>query len=171
MKYYNSLTTERLGYDFYCDIAERIVEGRKRKSLRQGDLAKETGLSLSRITALEGVKVRVTPADVEKIAKALDVSPDWLIDALLDCHGKDCLYLVWNERFDKTRFYQEATSARMAFLKCYERISKDVIWFGPRDRAIVKLVGVPVDKAELEAKFPKRASAEDPIEPEEGGTD
>lgn len=169
MKFYNSLSTERIGYDFYCDIANKMVEGRKLKGWTQADLAKASGLKVSRISDMENVKFRFTLPDVEKLAKALDVSVDWLIEAHLDCRGKECLYLVWNERLESWKPYQKATSARMAFLKAYQRICVESWsrWSEPRDRAIVKLVGVPVEKAELEAIFPRRTSGDDPVFPDE----
>lgn len=169
MKFYNTSTTERIGYDFYCDIANKMVEGRKLKGWTQGDIAKASGLKVTRISDMENVKLRFTLPDIEKLAKALDVSMDWLIDAQLDRSGKECLYLVWNEKFEGWKLYQRATSARMAFLKAYQRICVENWrhWFEPRDRAIVKLVGVPIEKAELEAKFPKRTSEDDPIFPDE----
>lgn len=40
MKYYNPEVIERIGYDFYADIAERIVETRKKKGWTQEQLAK-----------------------------------------------------------------------------------------------------------------------------------
>lgn len=165
MKFYNTKLTERIGYDFYCDIAERIVEGRKQKRWKQSDLAEKSGLSRSRIFSLERVQIRVTLSDVEKISKALDVSVDWLIDANLDNHGNDCLYLVWNERVDSVRFFQKASSARMAFLKFNQRVCSDfrVRWLEPRDRAIVRLVGIPVSADDLEAVFPKRTGEEDDL--------
>ena len=166
MKYYNSLVKERIGYDFYCDIAERIVEGRKQNDWTQERIAEEAGLSVNRIRSLEGVKTRITISDVNKIAKALGVSSDWLIDAELDFHGKECLYLVWNEKLDEFKPYQTATSSRMAFLKAYQRICFECYrrWFEPRDRAIVQLVGVPIEQAELESMLPKRREQDDALE-------
>ena len=168
MRYFDTVLTERIGYDFYCDIAQRMVEGRTRKGWTQEQLAKKAGLSLSRISDMELVKFRFRLPDVERIAKAMDVSVDWLIQAEIDDQAGECLYLVWNERYPDLKLYQEATSRRMAFLKKYEKIQSCYIWFEPRDRAIVELVGVPVTKQSLEAKFPKRGNQEDdPVEPSE----
>lgn len=167
MKYYNSNYEERIGYDFYCDIAQRMVEGRTRKSWTQEQLAQKAGVSLSRIAAMETVRIRFRLPDIEQIAKALDVSVDWLVQAEIDDQAGECLYLVWNERFPNSKFYQRATSRRMAFLKKYEAIQSVCIWFEPRDRAIVRLVGVPVTRQRLEAEFPKRGNLkDDPIEPD-----
>ena len=173
MRFYEGPNKERIGYDFFCDIAERIVEGRKRKSWSQDDLAKATGFTNSKISYMETVKVRFELSDIEKLASALDVSVDWLIDAQLDHHGKDCLYLVWNDKSEDSprplKLYFYATSTRMAYLKAHVFSRKHgFIWFEPRDRAIVQLVGVPIEKADIYAKFPKRVGNEDDsIEPEE----
>lgn len=168
MKFYLGDMQERIGYDFYCDIAEQVVSARESKGWTQEELAKKSGLPRSRVSSIEGVKVRITLKDVEALAKTLDVSPNWLIQADLDWNGEHCLYLVWNEKFPDLKPYRTATSARMAFLKAYQEISEDahLRWFGPRDRAVVKLVGVPYSKAELEARFPKR-TGEDRLEPPE----
>ena len=116
---------------------------------------------------MELVKFRFRLPDVERIAKALDVSVDWLIQAEIDDQAGECLYLVWNERFPDWKLYQKATSHRRAFLKKYEKIQEQVIWFEPRDRAIVQLVGIPVTSQRLEAKFPKRGDQkDDPVEPD-----
>ena len=125
MKFYNTLTTERIGYDFYCDIAEQIVKARKEKSWTQEDLAKASGIKISRLRDMENVKIRFKLPDIEQLAKVLDVTADWLIGAQLDRGGKECLYLVWNETFVAFKPYQKATSARMAFLKAYQRIGAD----------------------------------------------
>lgn len=172
MKFYLGEHKERIGYDFFCDIAERVVEARERKGWRQKDLAKAAGLTQAKISDMENVKIRFDLSDIEKLAKALNVSVDWLIDAELDHYGKECLYLVWNEKDncrDPLKLYFDATSARMAYLKAHAWSREfGVIRFKSRDRAVVQLVGVPVEEAELEAKFPKRISSEDDaIEPDE----
>jgi len=162
--------TERIGYDFFCDIAERVVERRKEKNWSQAQLAKAAGMSASRISDIETVRLRIKKSDVEQLAKCLDVSPDWLIEAHLDRCGKDCVYLVWNERFPDFKVYSQASSTRMAYLETHERISKQVRWFEPRDRAQVRLVGVPIEPAELKARFPQRTSGDDDgLEPDQAG--
>lgn len=40
-RYSEGINTLRLGYDFYADIAERIVENRKKAGLTQEQLAKK----------------------------------------------------------------------------------------------------------------------------------
>ena len=168
MRFMAGALKERIGYDFFCDVAEKIVEGRKAKGWLQADLAKATGLSVSKISDMENVKIRFSLEDIELLAKALDVSVDWLIDAQLDHHGDDCKYLVWNEKTPDFKIYFMASSARMAYLKAHVWSRKIKFrWFEPRERAVVQLVGVPVAKADLEARFRKRTDdSDDKIEPD-----
>ena len=169
MKFYAGLLKERIGYDFYCDIAERVVEARKKVGLTQKELAEKSGLSASRLQAIENVKIRTTLKDIEILAKALAATPDWLIEAEPSCHGKDCYFLIWNEKYDDYKLYEKASSARMAFLKLDQRlrIERKFQWVEPRDRAIVELVGVPLTEADLSARFRKLDSPDEdaPIEP------
>lgn len=177
MRFMTGALKERIGYDFFCDVAEKIVEGRKAKGWLQPDLAKATGLSVSKISDMENVKIRFKLEDLVLLSEALEVSVNWLIDAQLDCNGETCRYLVWNERLSGVdglkhkglgSFYMDATSARMAYLKVDALLRKSRFRFlEPRDRAIVKLVGVPVTKADLEARFRKRTDdSDDKIEPD-----
>ena len=53
---------------------------------------------------------------VEELAKALNVSADYLTDAELDYGGEECLYQVWLESDDRFKLYITASSKRMAFL-------------------------------------------------------
>ena len=39
MRFYNSLVTERIGFDFYCDIANNIVKAREAIGFTQKELA------------------------------------------------------------------------------------------------------------------------------------
>lgn len=173
MRFITGLNRERIGYDFFCDVAERMVEARKVKGWSQGDLARKTKLSVSKISEMENVKVRFALKDLETLAKALDVTVDWLIDAHLDAHGKECRYLVWSEKCPRFQIYFDASSARMAYLKAHAHSREQgYIWFESRDRAMVQLVGVPVEKADLEAHFRKRKDdADDQIEPDSGGSE
>lgn len=162
---------KRIGYDFYADIAERIVEKRKSMSLTQAQLAKKTSVPSSRITRYEQVRIRFLLKDIEKIAKGLQVTTDYLIGAEYDDPDCDeCLYLVWNERFDEAeRFgmYFKASSPQMAFLKAHKwSVDAKCIWFEARDRAIVELVGVPVKKSDYAHFRERNLTSEDPIEPE-----
>ena len=168
MQYIENYKEKRFGYDFYCDIAERIVEGRKLKGWTQTDLANAAKITPSRVSAMENVQIRFRLEDVKAIAEVLDVSVDWLIQADFDHHGQECLYLVWCEKFevDGWKLYQRATSAEMAFLELLARMKKAGIRFlEPRDRARVRLVGIPVNMTELKRSFPKcDPEKDDPIE-------
>ena len=169
MKFFNTSLKERIGYDFYCDIAEKIVQARKKKGWTQSDLAKKANIALSRVSAMENVQFRFRLPDIETLAKVLGVSVDWLIDAQLDCHGQECVYLVYPEKHHDIKLFQKATSGRMAFLKTHEWLKeKGVCFLEPRDRAIVELIGVPVSDAELKAKFSTcKPDEDDPLEPEQ----
>lgn len=153
--YYNE--HQRIGYDFYADIAERIVEKRKEAGFTQAQLAKKAGVSVGEIARYEEVKIRCREEVLQKISNALGVSLDWLIGAEYDDPDcKECLYTVGAERSD-FRLYFKATSPQSAFLKAYEwSIKVKIIWFEPRDRASVKLVGVPVREADYKGKFRER---------------
>lgn len=162
LRRYNDPYIQRFGYDFYADIAEKIVKGRKKKGITAEQLAKATGISLSKISRYESVQIRCRVSDLEKIAKALDVNFDWLICAEYDDENcGECVYLIGREdSFDKLALYFRATSPQMAFLKAYEwSCEKKFIWFEPRVRAKVKLVGVPVKKSDL-ACFRKKGPDE-----------
>ena len=159
-------TISRIGYDFYADVAERIVEVRKAKRLKQEDLSKITKLSLSKIARYETVGIRVRLPDLEKIAKACDVSVDHLVCAEYDDPDcLDCLYTVTNERFPDLSLYFKASSPQLAALKAYEwSIEARLIWFECRDRILVKLVGVPVRKSDYSNFRTRNGAEEDEIE-------
>lgn len=162
---YNS-TISRIGYDFYADVAERIVEVRKAKGLKQEDLSKITKLSLSKIVRYETVGIRVRLPDLEKIAKACDVSVDHLVCAEYDDPDcLDCLYTVMNEKNHDFQLYFKASSPQLAALKAYEcSIEKGFIWFECRDRILVELVGVPVRKSDYSNFRTRNGAEEDEIE-------
>lgn len=162
MRFIAGWNKERIGYDFFCDIADRIVEARKAKGWSQVELAKKAKMSVSKISDMENVKVRFALKDLETLAKALDVTVDWLIDAHLDNHGKDCRYLVWSEKCPEFKVYFDASSARMAYLKAHAHSRKEgYIWFESRDRAVVQLVGIAIEKADIEKRFRKRGDDAD----------
>lgn len=165
MRFYDSKYIERIGFDFYCDIANNIVKAREAKGYTQKNLADKAGIKEQRISNMERVKVRTELDVLEKISKALDVSVDFLIDAELDCYGKECLYLVWPESIPEFQLYIKASSKRMAFLN-YDRGLKEhgVKYSTPRERCFVELVGVPTTKETYQAKFPKRTEEDLPIE-------
>ncbi len=116
---------------------------------------------------MENVKIRIDLDAVEELAKALNVSADYLIDAELDCGGKECLYQVWLESEDRFKLYIRASSKRMAFLKFDKKFKEcGVRYNSSRERIFIKLVGVPVSKEDFQARFPKRTEEDLPIEPE-----
>ncbi len=166
MKYYTNATDQCIGFDFYCDIAEKIVEGRKRKGWTQEQMAKECSISVSRIAAMESVKIRFSLEDIESIAKALNVSIDWLISADLDYGGKECMYLVWSKSCNNTKLYQKATSPQMALLKMCQRFKEIGVGFfsSCRDRGMVRLVGVPVTPEELKVTHPHKPDNDESLE-------
>lgn len=83
MRFYDSPSIERIGFDFYCDIANNIVKLREENGFTQKDLAVKTGIKEYRISNMENVKIRIDLDAVEELAKALNVSADYLIDAEL----------------------------------------------------------------------------------------
>lgn len=170
MRFCNTSTIEKIGFDFYCDIANNIAKLREKMKITQVDLAKKTGLSEGCISNMENVKIRIGLDDVEKLSKALDVSKDYLIDAELERGGEKCLYLIWPESMPDFKLYIEASSKRMAFLTYDKKIKEaGVRYNSSRERFFVELVGIPVSKKDLQSRFPKRTEEHLPIEPDEGG--
>lgn len=157
MRFYRDSILERIGYDFYCDIAINIVDKRKALGLTQEQLAKKAGIKLSRLSKIEAIQYRIKLDEIENLAKALDVTVNNLINAKIDSQVGECLYLVYLEGHEDFKLYQKATSKRMAFLKLEKHLNDDgLTWFStPRTRVLVKLVGVPVTKQELQDKLPK----------------
>lgn len=168
MKYYHSDLEERIGYDFYVDIAEQIIAARGRKKWTQKQLADALKWPASKIARIELVQIRITLKELKKLAECLDTTVNGLIRAELDSQVGNCLYLVWSEKADDFKLYAEATSKRLAFLNLDERLRKAGVRFlEPRDRARVKLVGVPLVNNEIRDKFPARKTDEDELEPSE----
>ncbi len=157
MKFHREDILEKIGYDFYCDIAINIVDKRKELGLTQEELAKKTGIKLSRLSKIENVQYRVRLDEIECLAKVLDVTVNNLINAEIDSQVGECTYLVWLEGFEDFKLYSRAKSKRMAFLNLEKRLNdKGLTWFSDsRSRAFVELVGVPITKQELEDKLPK----------------
>ncbi len=170
-RYYEGNHVMRIGYDFYADVAERIVEKRKQTGLTQEQLAKKAGVPKDRLAGYEQVKVRVRLDDLDRLADALGTTTDILIGAEYDDPDcGECLYEVWNDRFDqeddKFTLIFGASSPQMAFLKAHKwSIDVRLVWFETRDRARIKLIGVPVRKADY-AGFKKRGDGySDEIKP------
>lgn len=165
MRYYGSSITERIGFDFYCDVANNIVKGRKDKNWTQKDLAQVTVIKESRLSNIETLKIRICLDDIKKIANALEVTVNRLIDDEMDCKGQECLYLVWSETCPDFKIYEKATGKRMAFL-IFDKMLRDVgvRYNSPRERTFVNLVGVPVSKEEIQDKFKKNNGEDFPLE-------
>lgn len=159
MRYYETYELERMGFDFYCDIAKNIVKARESKNYTREDLAKKIGHKASFVQSIENVKTRVKLSDLEKIANVLEESVGWLIDEEIDSQAGKCLYLIWIEDAEEFKLYQKSTSKRMAFLELEKRLNDKGFRFtsfmNPRVRCFVKLVGVPVSDVELAKHFPK----------------
>lgn len=167
MRFFETQTLERIGFDFYCDVANNIVKARKNKGWTQRDLARESGIKESRVSQIESVKVRISLDVLERLSKVLDVTVNWLIDAEIDSQIGDCLYLVWVDSSPDLKFYQKATSKRMAFLVFDKKLKNSGVGYNSaRDRAFVKLVGIPVTKKEIQDKFPRRTTEDLPLEPD-----
>ncbi|WP_455794041.1 helix-turn-helix domain-containing protein [Clostridium butyricum] len=157
MRYFESMLIEKIGYDFYCDIAINIVNKRKELGLTQEELAKKAKIKLKRLSKIENVQYRIRLDEIENLAKALDTTVNNLINAEIDSQVGECNYLVCMENYEIFKLYVHATSKRMAFLKLEKDLNKEgLTWFStPRTRVFVKLVGVPVTKQELKDKLPK----------------
>ena len=168
MRFYESQTLERIGFDFYCDVANNIVKARKEKQLTQAELAEKAKIRPTRLQGIENVRVRLDLDDLEKLSQVLDVSIDWLIDADLDSQYGECLYLIWMESMPDFKLYRKATSKRMAFLLYDQVFKKAHVRYGSqRERFFVKLVGVPVTEKEFQKRFPKRTDEDLPLEKDE----
>lgn len=156
LKFYDG-NIERIGYDFYCDIAINIVNKREALGLTQAELAEKTGIKVSRLSKIEGVKYRIKLEEIECIAKALDVTVNNLINAEMDSQVGECLYIIWVDGHEDFKLYSKATSKRLAFLKLEKKLNDGgLTWFStPRTRVFVELVGKPVTQQELQDKLPK----------------
>lgn len=168
MRFYESQTLERIGFDFYCDIANNIVKARQNKGLTQKELADKAKIKYARLRGIEEVKIRPALDDLEKLAEVLEVTIDWLIDAEFDSQVGKCRYLIWVENSPDFKIYQDASSKRMAFL-LFDKAFKEagVKYNSPRERVFVELVGIPVTDRDFQSKFPKRAEEDLPLEPDE----
>lgn len=129
----------------------RIVSIREEKALTQKRLTELLKWPDGKLQSLETVKRRITFQDLEDLSKVLDVSMNYLLEAYDDSPLGKCRYLVWTDACKDFKLYVDASNSRMAIFelekKCKE--SKVALWSNARDRATVRLVGVPVDKKEL----------------------
>lgn len=156
MKYYRG-AKERIGFDFYADIAVRIVSARQRKGMTQKQLEKVLKWNGGKLQRLESVKIRISMEDLEELSTALDVTVNWLLEAYNDSPLGDCLYLVSTDAVPDLEAYVKAPNARLALLMYESKLKKYGIrlWNSARDRGSVRLVGVPVDKAEMRDRYGK----------------
>lgn len=158
MKFYKDEILEKIGYDFYCDVAINIVKKREELGLTQKELAEKSKIKLNRLSKIENVQYRIRLDEIESLANALEVSVNYLIDAKIDSQAGECKYLVYMEGYEENlKLYSMASSKRMAFLKLEKHLNnKGLTWFStPRTRVFVELVGVPIGKEELETKLSK----------------
>ena len=167
MRYIGNERKERIGFDFYCDIANNIVKARKKKNMTQSDLAEKIGITVSRLSNFENVQKRISLDLLEKIADVLGVTVNWLIDAEIDSQIGDCLYTVIEEcDGEESRFglYQYAKSRRMAFLLFDKKLKKVGVAYDARARFIVTFVGVPVTDEQIRDHFQKREEEDLPLQ-------
>lgn len=157
MRYYPNHIVEKIGYDFYCDIAINVVNKRKELGMTQEELSKKTGIKLARLIKIENVQVRIGLDEIESLAKALDVTVNNLINSTVEMQGGDCRYLVYPEDVEGFKLYSDAENKRMAFLKLEKHLNKQgvTLFSNSRTRVFVQLVGVPLVKKELQDRLPK----------------
>ena len=157
MRYYQDDIVEKIGYDFYCDIAINIVKRREELGMSRQELSEKTGINLSRLARIENVQVRIYLDEIEKLSKALDVTVNNLINGGYDSQAGECLYLVYMEEHTDLKLYQKAENKRMTFLKMEKYLNSiGLTWFRtPRTRVFVELVGIPKTVKELKDKLPK----------------
>lgn len=155
---------ERIGYDFYCDVAINIVNRRKKLELTQEELAEKSKIKLSRLRKIENVQYRIRLEELEILAKVFNVTVNNLINDDDDSQAGDCRYLVWvdfdgNDEYkeDRYKFYSDACNKRMAFLKLEQKLNEQRLSLidNSRSRVWVELVGIPVTDKQLQDKLPK----------------
>lgn len=157
MKYYRGTIIEKIGYDFYCDIAINIVNKRKELGITQEELAKKAKIKLYRLSNIENVKYRIKLDELESLANVLGITVNNLINAEVESQAGDCLYTVNPNDCGDLELYQKASNKRMAFLKLERSLNKKglSLFSNSRTRIIVRLVGTPITDRELEDKLPK----------------
>lgn len=156
MKYYRGCK-ERIGFDFYADIAVRIVQAREEKGMTQKQLSDTIKWKAGRLSSIEAVKRRINLDDLEDLSKALDVTINWLLEAHDDSPIGKCRYLVTTDAVPDMSLYVDASNARTAVFELERNFKKAKVrlWSNSRDRAFVQLVGIPVDKNRLKDRFGK----------------
>lgn len=150
MKYFSGIV-ERIGFDFYADIAVRIVAIRNEKGLTQKQLTELLKWPVGKLQSMEAVSRRINAQDLEDLSKALEVSVNYLLEAYNDSPVGDCLYLVWTDSCSDMKVYVKAPNSRMAIFELEKKFKKSgvLMWSNARDRATVRRVGVPLTDREL----------------------
>ena len=160
------LRVQKFGFDFYCDIAKRIVKERKSNEMSQRQLADASNIKLSVIERIENVQRRIGYYELASLAKALHCSVEYLVGAEPLYGDKDCLFVVYSEAYaeDCKKYnqdvlselnrglylYIQAKSFKQAVLEWEKQFGVDrTPYWSNRDRAIVKLVGIPVSGSRL----------------------
>jgi len=160
------LRVQKFGFDFYCDIAKRIVKERKNNEMSQRQLADDSNIKLSVIERIENVQRRIGYYELASLAKALHCSVEYLVGAEPLYGDKDCLFVVYSEAYAESckeynrdvldelnrglYLYIKAKSFKQAVFEWEKKfkIDRTPYWSG-RDRAIVELVGIPVSESQL----------------------
>lgn len=164
MRYFETQTTERIGFDFYCDLAQEVFDARKAKGWTQEELAKATKLTPSKVFDIENIKCKTKLKYIEVLAEALDVTVNRLIRGENDSQIGDCLYLLFREDSQDFKLYQKAPNKRMAYLLMEQRLNEiGVRLASNRERYYVKLVGVPITDRELKDRFPKMTNEDEAV--------
>lgn len=120
---------------------ERIRDARKAHGMTQKDLADKVGVKFSAIHKYEnGLIVNLKRDTISALAKALEVSPAWLM--CVDDDGEDALLKTAREKVNGDRFFEKTldeqdfllsvSEEEMQLLVCYRSASID-------DRALVEL--------------------------------
>lgn len=70
------------------DLATRLREARTKKAMSARSLAKAAGLASAHVALIESRRRTTVAADtLEKLARVLDVSIDWLVTGTVSEHG------------------------------------------------------------------------------------
>lgn len=120
---------------------ERIRDARKAHGMTQKDLADKVGVKFSAIHKYEnGLIVNLKRDTISALAKALEVSPAWLM--CIDDEAEEALRKAAKEKVNSDRFFEKSLNEQdfllsvsedeMQLLRCYRRASLD-------DRALVEL--------------------------------
>jgi transcriptional regulator with XRE-family HTH domain len=65
--------------DIYKKLGKNIKEIREEKNMTQGDIHRASGLDRAYISRIESGLINPTVSNLEKIANALNISPDKLL--------------------------------------------------------------------------------------------